>query len=129
MSHEIERRDFLVSLIVIPLGATVAGCGEDKGAGSDAGADASCDGIDGVSTEIFAHTHTICVTQAMLDEPPADGVVITTERVAETHTHTITLTAKQLTTLAKGSGLVNLDTSTNREHFHRFTLGFAGDMG
>ena len=128
MRKEIERRDFLVSLMVIPLGATVAGCGEDKAA-PPTGSDASCDGIDGVSTEIFAHTHTICVPQAVLDEPPADGVVITTERVADTHTHTVTLTAKQLTTLAKGSGAVSLDTSTDREHFHRFTLGFASDMG
>ena len=130
MRNEIDRRDFLVSLMLIPLGAAVAGCGEDKAA--PPGSDASCDGIDGVSTEIDNHTHTICVAQAILDKPPKANVEITTDQVAEEHTHTITLTEEQITTLAEGSGALTLTTSEVYQHTHQFTLGVAGagnDMG
>ena len=129
MANEIERRDFLVSLVVLPLGAAVAGCGEDKT--EPQGNGGSCDGVDGVSTEAFGHTHTVCVPQATLDEPPAEGTIITTDRVADTHTHTITLTTKQLTTLADESGMVTVTTSATLDHTHQFTLGLAThtDMG
>ena len=132
MRNEIERREFLASLIVIPFGATVTGCGEDKI--EPPPTDASCDGIEAVSTESEdRHTHTICVRQAILDKPPDESVTITTERVGSgAHTHTITLTREQIVTLADETGLVKVTTSTVYGHTHEFTLGVAGgsaDMG
>lgn len=131
MANDIERREFLASLIVIPLGAAVAGCGEDPVEPPED--DGSCEGLDGVSTEVFGHTHTICVAQTLLDKPPKENVVITTVRMGDGgHTHTITLTPKQVTTLAEETGALKLTTSEALDHVHQFTLGLvgvSGDMG
>lgn len=126
---EMARRDVLKSLVVLPLGVAITGCGEE-----DKGPSASPDacGVQGESNLAFGHTHTVCILQATLDEPPKAGVTITTDRMGDTHTHTITLTQAQLMSLTDVANTVTVNTSVDSEHMHQFVLQGAGasaDMG
>jgi hypothetical protein len=113
----IDRRDFLATLVLIPVGAKLAGCGGDDQSSQTCGIEPLP-----VSTNVGGHTHTLCVLQADLDHPPAGGVTYTTSSAG--HTHTVSLTQAQLTTIA-GGGSVTVTTSTASDHHHQFTLMLA----
>jgi hypothetical protein len=126
------RREFLasatVTLLLIPLAACAsnspaAGAGADAGGAPDAG---GCDGILTTSTNVSEHTHTLCVPQADLDDPPSGGATYTSSDNLdplnnELHTHTAMLTAAQLSTLGSG-GQVVVTSSVNDEHDHQFMI-------
>jgi hypothetical protein len=114
----IDRRDFLVTLILVPVGAKLAGCN----AYGDGGSGGSCDGIESTSTVASGHTHTVCVPQSDLDSPPVAGRTYTTSSVG--HTHTVTLSQADLGEIAAG-GAVMVTTSLSNGHAHEFTISMA----
>jgi hypothetical protein len=83
-----------------------------------------CDGAGATSTNTLGHTHTVCVPLADINNPPAAGNTYTTSAATfqgVAHTHQITLSQAQLTTLAKG-GTVTVTTTIVESHTHDFTL-------
>jgi hypothetical protein len=111
------RREFLaqvgyVSLLLVP----IAACGSSSGSGSN------CDGVSSTSTVVSGHSHTVCVPASDLANPPAGGATYTTS--GPDPTHTIALTAEQLTSIQQGHS-VAVTTSTNGGHSHDFALAKA----
>jgi hypothetical protein len=80
----------------------------------------ACSGVESTSSEEEDHVHVLCVPIGDLDAPPADGASYTTTMTRD-HTHEVTLTSEQLTTLA-ASQPVTVTTSVTQEHTHRFRL-------
>jgi hypothetical protein len=93
-----NRREFLsssmVTLLLVPIGARLAGCGTDAGP--------SCDGVSTTSSVTNNHTHTLCVPLADLQHPPPNEQTYTTSTNAG-HAHTVTLTSAQLQMIETGA--------------------------
>ena len=79
----------------------------------------ACTGVASSATSA-GHTHSMCVSQADLDSPPAGGRTYATS-LSEGHTHTVTLTAEQLASIA-GGGTVQVTSSNDSGHTHPFTI-------
>ena len=122
----IDRREFLTTLILIPIGAKLAGCGGDES--PSPGNDGGCSGLDAQSTEFGSHTHCLCIPREDLDDPPTDGREYDTDQDCalpnEAHSHTVTLSQADLTMIADG-GTVTVTTSKQFGHTHGFTLAKA----
>jgi hypothetical protein len=124
-----SRREFLssatVTLLLIPFGATVVACGSSNSpapaaSSNDSNGVAGCDnGIGETSTVANNHTHTICVLDTDLTNPPAAGVTYVTSNV-EDHTHNVTFTQAQLQMINSG-GSVTV-TSSAPQPTHDFTV-------
>jgi len=116
----LSRRQFVsrttVALLLVPLAA----CSSNGGAGSDSASD--CSGVSSTSSVALGHTHTVCVLETDLTNPPSAGVTYTTS--APDPTHTVTLTAAQLASISGGTS-VTVTTSTNGNHNHQFAISKA----
>jgi hypothetical protein len=127
------RREFLgratVTLLLVPLvecsssGAHASGPDEDGGPPPEAGA---CDGVLTTSTNVSNHTHTLCVPQSDLTSPPAEGATYTSSNNLdpindEYHTHTVTLSAQQLSSI-EGGAEVLVTSSLDDLHTHQFAI-------
>jgi hypothetical protein len=110
----LNRREFVSGTTIAVLLVPIAACG--SGAMTVAGA---CSGVDSTSSVALGHTHTVCVLEADLTSPPAGGVTYATS--APDPTHTIVLTAAQLSAI-NGGQAVTVTTSTNGGHNHQFVL-------
>jgi hypothetical protein len=73
-----------------------------------------------ISTTAQSHTHSVQVTRLAIDSTPADGYSHATSLV-NSHVHTFTLSQSQLQSLKNGAKL-DIDTSTDSNHFHTFTI-------
>jgi|HubBroStandDraft_1064217.scaffolds.fasta_scaffold431974_1 hypothetical protein len=115
-----NRRMFLshatTTLLLIPIVA-VAACG---GGSSPNGENTGCPGVDTVSTVVDAHTHSVCVLTSDLTAPPAAGATYTST-TALGHSHTITLTAAQLSSINSGQS-VTVTSSSVEGHTHDFAI-------
>jgi hypothetical protein len=114
----IGRRQFLkqagggmVTLTVLAAGCSGGSDGEPPPQG--------CTGIQRVSTLVDSHTHSLCVPQEDLNNPPAGGRTYTTSVVG--HAHQVTLSAADLTGIA-GGGTVMVTTTLNDGHTHQYSL-------
>jgi hypothetical protein len=87
----LNRRQFVsgatVALLLVPVVASGAGSAMSSGA-------SGCTGVSATSSVALGHTHTVCVLQADLPNPPSAGATYTTS--GPDPTHTIALTAAQL---------------------------------
>jgi len=126
------RRVFLTqataTLAMVPLAcsmatAPAAGPGSGGNPPADAGA---CVGVFTTSTNVSQHTHTLCVPESDLTATPPSGATYTSSNVNDPlnnvlHTHTVDLTAQQLSTI-NGGGQVVVTASTSDFHLHQFTI-------
>ncbi len=120
MAIELNRRELLaragVILLLVPIGAACSSYGTSSSGGDAAG----CDGIDSTSSVVASHTHTVCVPNTDLTNPPAAGDTYTTSNNGG-HTHTVTLTQAQLQQLESG-GTVTVTSSSAQSHTHDFAI-------
>src|SRR5262249_4648556 len=73
---------------------------------------------------VLDHTHTLDVPTAAMNNPPLNGITLTTS-VTLGHSHTLTLSRDQLKALQGGSTLKDLELSmaaTPSDHSHKVTL-------
>jgi hypothetical protein len=126
------RRMFLTkataTLVMVPLACSMAA---DPASGpGDAGTPAPdgdvCDGVLTTSTNVSQHTHTLCVPESDLTSPPPNGATYTSSNVNDPlnnvfHTHTVDLTAQQLSTI-NGGGQVVVTASTSDFHNHQLMI-------
>jgi hypothetical protein len=113
------RRQFLSSTVAVLI--LVPACASSS-SGTSSGADGGtkgCDGVSSTSTVALGHTHTVCVPQSDLSNPPEEGATYTTSPPMPMHT--ITLTAAQLASIEAGQ-TVTVTTSTNANHNHMFSI-------
>jgi len=126
------RRQFLCSVLKVSAGAGVTllltpiigACGSSSNGTSTTTNPTvpTCDGAGATSTVVLAHTHTVCVPLADLNNPPAAGQTYTTSGAStDGHTHQLTLTAAMLTEIMTG-GTITVTTSETESHSHAFTL-------
>ncbi len=112
----LSRRQFVseatVALLLVPIVACSANSAMSSGA-------SGCTGLSPTSSVALGHTHTVCVLQADLTNPPSGGVTYTTS--GPDPTHTIALTAAQLSAINGGQS-VTVTTSTSAGHTHQFVL-------
>jgi len=126
--REVDRREFLATLILTPVAFKLLGCSETCGYGSDCAgegeAEAEGEGcaVQPGSTKVSGHTHTVCVEQGDLDNPPAGGATYTTSSTG--HTHTVALTQADLESIA-GGGSVTITSSSSGGHTHEFAIALA----
>jgi len=117
------RRDLLTRGTTLLLLIPVVGCSSSSSNPSDGG---SCDGVESTSTNVAAHTHTLCVPTADLTSPPAGVKMYTTSNVGS-HTHVVMLTAANLTAI-NGGQTVTVTSSTDPDpingmaHSHDFMI-------
>jgi hypothetical protein len=112
----LNRRQFVsgatVALLLVPVAACSASSAMSSGA-------SGCTGLSATSSVALGHTHTVCVLQTDLTNPPSAGVTYTTS--GPDPTHTVSLTAAQLTSIHQGQS-VTVTTSTSGGHTHQFVL-------
>jgi len=103
-----------VTLLLVPIAASAC-----ASASSGAGTAETCNGLDPTSTVALGHTHTVCVLQSDLANPPAAGVTYTTS--SPDPMHMVTLTQAQLRSIQAGQ-TVTVTTSVANNHTHNFTI-------
>jgi hypothetical protein len=86
----------------------------------------SCAGTAPLSTVNEGHTHSVCVPTSDMTSPPATGVTYTSSNDGS-HTHTITLTAEQLSSIASGQSVAvtstsDVDPKTQMAHTHDWII-------
>ena len=113
----LDRREFVsratIALLLVPMAA----CSSTSGASSNS--TGGCSGLDTTSSVALGHTHTVCVLESDLTTPPSAGVTYTTS--GPDPTHTVTLTAAQLSSI-NGGMAVTVTTSTAGGHDHQFVI-------
>jgi hypothetical protein len=112
-----NRREFVSEATIAFLLVPIAACGSSGG--TTPGSASDCSGVTSTSSVAFGHTHTVCVLETDLTSPPGGGVTYTTS--GPDPTHTIALSAPQLT-MMNGGQSVTVSTSTNGGHNHQFVL-------
>jgi hypothetical protein len=113
----LTRREFLsrsgyVTLLLVPIAAACSSSNSSSGGGS-------CDGVSSTSSTDSGHSHTVCVPASDLASPPQSGATYTTS--GPSPTHTMALTAAQLTSIQQGQS-VAVTTSTDGGHSHSFMI-------
>ena len=128
-----SRRQFLCTAVRAAAGTTVTlvltplvGCGSDDTPAPTTSTNPtvppSCDGISGVSTNVLAHTHEICVPRGDLDSPPVAGKsYLTSAASTNGHTHGVELSFTQLVAL-RANQTVTVTTTVAESHTHDFGL-------
>jgi hypothetical protein len=117
----LNRREFVsratVALLLVPIAAA---CSSGGGGSSDS--TNSCAGLNPTSSVALNHTHTVCILDTDLANPPAAGVTYVTS--SPDPTHTVSLTAAQLSSINGGTS-VTVTTSTEGNHSHQFVISKA----
>jgi hypothetical protein len=114
LATTLTRRELLSQstvLLLVPLAGVSGACSSGSGGSSS---NSSCDGVFETSTVTNNHTHTLCVPSTDLSSPPSSGMTYTTS-FDDGHSHTVTLTQAQLTTISDG-GSVTVTTSSPAPH-------------
>jgi hypothetical protein len=106
----LSRREFLshaasatATLLLTPI--VIGACSDDGYGGSTRSTNPTtpgCDGVQPTSSVAASHTHTLCVPLRDLTSPPPGGVTYATSNTSE-HTHTVLVSAEQLTAINTGS--------------------------
>lgn len=124
-----NRRDFVETLLVLPVGVFLVHCGSSTnysssgGGGSDA--PAAPPGLNGsqavyTSSENQGHHHTFGIDLSAFTSPPSSGVSGDTSSDLQ-HTHTVSVSAADLANVESG-GSVMVTTSSSSGHTHVFTF-------
>jgi hypothetical protein len=79
-----------------------------------------------LSTVNEGHTHSVCVPTSDMTSPPATGAIYISSNDGS-HTHTIMLTAEQLSSIASGQSVVvtstsDVDPKTKVAHTHDWMI-------
>jgi hypothetical protein len=131
-----NRRDFVERLLVLPVGAFLLRCGSSTtstysttggGGGTTGGGDApgappELSGTEAVytSSNVDAHTHTFGIELQDFLVPPDSGVTGLTSEDAQ-HTHSVTVPNAVLARVQSGDS-VKVVTSSDLGHTHVFTF-------
>jgi hypothetical protein len=137
-----DRKQFLGTLVALPMGIFLVHCSSDSspsssssggtGGGASAGA-ASTDpnapgapatqsgGMDVYTSSVAgAHTHTFTMADSAISAPPTDGVSGDSSTDAS-HSHTVAISADQLTSVGMGES-VEVTSGVTSSHSHVFTF-------
>src|SRR5688500_8887425 len=128
-----QRRDFLRlvagTVVVLPVGTFLVGCGGDDGGdpGPGTGADAPAAAPRGSGSSIVysssntaGHFHEFALAAAALTAPPAAGVSGATD-VSLSHTHSVSVSMAQLASVETGA-TIKVTTGAETGHSHVLTL-------
>jgi hypothetical protein len=124
-----DRRGFLIHtarasvLLILPAGWATAGCGGSSSpaaAGSPGGA---ATGLRFISDTMGGHTHDFTIAMADFAEPPPSGISGETT-VTLAHTHTVSLTADELSLIEAGQA-VSKETAIVDGHQHNFKFSLS----
>jgi hypothetical protein len=127
----LTRRAFLARgttvLVLVPIVACTASSTPTAGPG------ASCAGTDVLSSTDASHTHTVCILNSDLTNPPASGATYTTS-IDGQHTHNVTLTQANLTALNGGQTITvtstnDVDPLNKTPHAHSFSITKGDNTG
>jgi hypothetical protein len=123
----LTRRDLLTRGTTLLLLVPVLGCSMSSSSGTPG--PGSCGGINVFSSVDAAHTHTLCVLDSDLTNPPVGGVTYTTSDNGE-HTHKVTLAQADLTAIHSGQTVMVTSTSdvdpiNGAAHTHTFSISKA----
>lgn len=121
-----DRKHFLGTLLVLPVGIFLVHCSSDASSGSsDANAPAAAPTQSGgmdvyTSSTVQAHSHTFSFDDGSISAPPADGVSGDSSSAAG-HTHTVAISMAQLQQISSGSS-VQVTSGDTGGHTHVFTF-------
>jgi hypothetical protein len=123
----LTRRDILTRGTTLLLLVPVLGCSMSSTTTTPG---ATCAGTSVFSSVDAAHTHTVCVLDSDLTNPPVGGVTYTTSVNGE-HTHIVTLAQADLTAIHGGQTVTVTSTSdvdpiNGMAHTHSFAISKAG---
>ena len=130
----LTRRDILTRGTTLLLLVPVLGCSMSSSATTPGpGSGVSCAGTNVFSSVDAAHTHTVCVLDSDLTNPPVGGVTYTTSSNGE-HTHMVTLAQADLTAIHAGQTVMVTSTSdvdpiNGTAHTHTFSITKGGGSG
>lgn len=139
------RREFLASATTTLLLIPIVACSSSSSPSSSPSSPSSpgspfdggaCDGVESTSSLVSQHTHLLCVPTSDLESPPAGGATYTSSVAPDplatgapdsgAHTHTVTLSQAQLSSVQAGQS-VTTTSSISLEHDHTFLIVRAGD--
>jgi hypothetical protein len=132
-----ERREFLIRsaksgavLVLVPAGWTLA-CNSSTSNGTSTDAAAGTTGSTGsglryTSDVVSGHSHDFTIVMTDLSSPSAAGLSGQTT-VAQSHTHTVSLTLADLMQIESGAA-VTKQTSTVLSHLHTFQFSLAAGV-
>ena len=123
-----DRKQFLGTLIVLPLGIFSLHCSSDSSTGSGssdkdapAAAPTQSNGMDVyTSSTVSQHHHTFTLDDSAIAAPPSAGVSGDSSTDGG-HSHTVTISADQLSQVAMG-GSVEITCGASGGHTHVFTF-------
>lgn len=121
-----DRKQFLGTLVVLPVGIFLVHCSSDSSSSSgDGNAPAApptqSNGMDVyTSSTVSQHHHTFMLDDTAITAPPSAGVSGDSSSDGG-HSHTVAISADQLSQVASGSS-VEITTSLSSGHTHVFTF-------
>jgi hypothetical protein len=130
-----DRRGFLIHtarasvLLILPAGWATEGCGGDSSPASATGAaggpGGAATGLRFTSDTMAGHTHDFTIAMADFAEPPPAGLSGETT-VTLAHTHTVSLTADELSQIEAGRAVSQQTTIVDgHQHTFKFSLSTA----
>jgi hypothetical protein len=127
--RQLLSRGTTMLMLVPVIPAVLQACSSGASGGGDDTGGGTCDGNFAVSTIDDSHNHTVCVLTSDLTTPPAAGVTYESSNNGA-HTHKVTLTAAQLSSIAAGGQVVvtstsDVDPNNGDDHTHTWTLSKA----
>lgn len=124
MQNRIDRRAFVESLVVLPIGAFLVRCSSSSSSNTppEPGAAPTVSGSQAIYTSsvVQNHDHTFALDLADFVNPPSGGVSGDTSLNAS-HTHQVSIPMGELETLKSGS-VVAITTTVVSGHSHTFTF-------
>jgi hypothetical protein len=124
---EMERRVFLTKLgaviVLLPAARLLSGCGSSTPgvpANGGIGVTSTPTLLTFTSSVVLGHTHTFPILISALTSPPNDGFTGNTS-TTNAHTHVVTLSESDLSTIESGQ-VVTKTTSSTEAHTHDFAF-------
>lgn len=108
-------RAILFVFLAATLSFWASGCGS-----SDKSTPPTDDSKTFTSSVDASHSHTVTLTKAEVEDPPALGIQRETS-VSGSHSHTFTISPSELVTVLSGAAVV-VTTSSDSGHTHTFTI-------
>ncbi len=120
-----DRKQFLGTLFVLPIGIFLVHCSSSGSASGDSTAPAApptqSNGMDVYSSStVEQHFHTFSLDDASISTPPSGGVMGNTS-IDSDHSHTVAISADQLTQMSMGQS-VDITSGVTESHTHLFTF-------
>jgi hypothetical protein len=137
-----DRQKFLETLLILPVGVFLVRCSSSGTSYSGTGGTTGTAGSSGgtrppaaaptksgtqtiySSSNDQSHFHTFALDDGALTDPPSAGVSGETS-LAQSHTHSVTISSDQLQQVGMGQSVIVI-TSSNSGHTHAFTFTKVG---